>query len=208
MDALILVDLQYDFLPGGALAVDQGHEVLPIACELAQRAPLVVATQDWHPPDHGSFASNHAGRHPGETINLDGLLQVLWPDHCVQGSRGADLHENLRLTRIDAVFRKGQDPTVDSYSGFYDNGRRRATGLADWLRARAVKRVVLTGLATDYCVAATAVDAASEGFEVVVLLDAIRAVELAAGDSERAITRMMAAGVQPMHSRDLTFRHH
>lgn len=206
MDALILVDIQNDFLPGGALAVPHGDEIVPIANTLAARAPLVVATQDWHPAGHGSFASNHAGKKPGEVIELNGLPQVLWPDHCVQGTRGADFAPGLDKSRIAAVFPKGEDPSIDSYSGFFDNGRRRATGLATWLRLRGVDRVVIAGLATDYCVAATALDAVAEGFSVVVAPDAVRGVELKPGDTARALDSMRRAGIQTRESHEIVFR--
>ena len=134
MKTLILVDIQHDFCPGGALPVPGGDEVVPVANRLAAGFDLVVATQDWHPPDHGSFAANHPGKQPVEVIELAGLPQVLWPVHCVQGTAGAAIHSALDVARIGRVFRKGTDPTVDSYSGFFDNGKRQSTGLADYLR--------------------------------------------------------------------------
>lgn len=195
--ALILVDLQNDFLPGGALAVPDGDAVLPLANRYAADPgyELVVATQDWHPPGHGSFASSHPGRAPGEVIDLHGLPQVLWPDHCVQGTPGAELAAGLDRSRVAAVFRKGTDPRIDSYSAFFDNGHRKATGLGDWLRERHVDEVHVLGLATDYCVRFTALDAVALGFRVVLLEDASRGVELAPGDVARAIAAMRDAGV-------------
>ena len=193
--ALVLVDLQYDFCPGGALAVAHGDETIEVANRVARHFDTVVATQDWHPADHRSFAPQHEGKRPYDVIDLDGLDQVLWPPHCVQGSRGAALHDDLDRGRIAHVFPKGTDPSVDSYSGFWDNGRRRSTGLADWLRARGVTTVYVLGLATDYCVKATALDAVGEGFTTYVVEDGCRAVELAPGDGERAIEAMRAAGV-------------
>jgi nicotinamidase/pyrazinamidase len=194
--ALVLVDIQNDFCPGGALAVAEGDRVVGVADRLAGRFDLVVATQDWHPPDHKSFAANHPGRSPGEVVELHGLEQVLWPVHCVQGSTGAELRPDLDLGAIDRVFRKGSDPEVDSYSGFYDNGHRHSTGLAEYLRERGVERVVMMGLATDYCVKFTALDAVREGFAVTVVEDGCRAVELSPGDSAAAIEAMRAAGVE------------
>jgi nicotinamidase/pyrazinamidase len=194
--ALVLVDIQNDFCPGGALAVAEGDRVVGVADRLAGRFDLVVATQDWHPPDHKSFAANHPGRSPGEVVELHGLKQVLWPVHCVQGSTGAELRPDLDLGAIDRVFRKGSDPEVDSYSGFYDNGHRHSTGLAEYLRERGVERVVMMGLATDYCVKFTALDAVREGFAVTVVEDGCRAVELSPGDSAAAIEAMRAAGVE------------
>src|SRR5688572_15626086 len=152
--ALVLVDLQNDFCPGGALAVADGDRVVPLANALARskKFDLVVATQDWHPPDHASFAANHPGREVGDHIDLEGLPQILWPAHCVQGTWGAGLHPALDATRIDKVFQKGIDPALDSYSGFFDNGHRRSTGLGDYLKAAGITDVYILGLATDYCV--------------------------------------------------------
>ena len=194
--ALILVDLQPDFLPGGALAVANGDAVLAPALTLIDRFSWVVATQDWHPPGHGSFASSHPGRRPGEQIELAGLPQVLWPDHCVQGSPGAELAPALaaRRSELSAVFRKGTDANIDSYSGFFDNGRRRATGLDSWLAERGIRAVVIVGLALDYCVKFTALDALSLGLDTYLVRDATRAVELAPGDGERALAEIEAAG--------------
>lgn len=196
--ALLLVDLQHDFLPGGALAVADGDAVLAPALRHIEsgRYDVIVATQDWHPPGHESFASAHAGGEVGTLTELHGLPQVLWPDHCVQGSRGAELHPSLPLDRIDAIFQKGTDPTVDSYSGFFDNGRRHDTGLSAFLRDRQVTRVTVLGLATDYCVKWTALDARSEGFDVRLLTEASRGVELNPGDVERALGELRAAGVE------------
>lgn len=196
MRALILVDLQNDFLPGGALAVARGDETIAVANRLAPKFGYVVATQDWHPADHQSFAVQHEGRRPGELVELHGLPQVLWPVHCVQGSAGADFAPGLELDKVHAIFLKGQDPTVDSYSGFFDNGRRHDTGLASHLRERGVSEVWVMGLATDYCVKWTALDARDQGFEVVFVEDGSRGVELAPGDCERAIAELKAAGVR------------
>lgn len=195
MNALLLIDIQYDFLPGGALAVGEGDAVIPAANALMPRFPLVVASQDWHPPDHGSFASVQ-GAGPGTMGTLHGLPQVMWPDHCVQGTRGADLAAELDTRRVEAIFRKGVDPTVDSYSAFWDNGRRRSTGLAGYLRARGVTDLVVCGLATDYCVRFTALDAVDAGFGVTLALAACRGVELAPGDVERALFELQAKGVR------------
>jgi nicotinamidase/pyrazinamidase len=192
--ALILVDIQNDFLPGGALAVPQGDTVIPVANQLMRQFELVVATQDWHPPGHVSFAVNHPGRRLYETIDVDGLQQTLWPVHCVQWTGGARLAPSLETGRITRVFPKGVDPSVDSYSGFFDNGRRRVTGLADWLRGRAVDELVICGLATDYCVRATVLDAVSEGFRVRLAVDACRGVDVSPNDSARAIDEMARAG--------------
>ncbi len=194
MRALVLVDLQYDFLPGGALAVSHGQETIAVAQRLIPKFDIVVATQDWHPRDHHSFAANHPGKSPGEMIDVGGLPQVLWPVHCVQNSRGAELHEALERGKITAVFRKGIDPELDSYSGFYDNGHKKATGLADWLHQKKVNRLYVLGLATDYCVKFTVLDGRQLGFDVWLVEDGCRAVDLAPGDGDRAVVAMRAAG--------------
>src|SRR5512142_3333330 len=148
MRALILVDLQYDFCPGGALAVGRGDETVAVANRVMPHFTTIAATQDWHPSDHGSLVANHPGKQPYQVIDLYGLSQVLWPVHCVQGTRGAELHDDLDHAKIHEVFRKGSDPTVDSYSGFFDNGKRNKTGLASWLEQRWIKQVYVMGLAT------------------------------------------------------------
>ena len=201
--ALILVDLQYDFLPGGALAVPHGDQVLPIAralMTLRSRFDAIVATQDWHPPDHISFASNHEGMKPGQLIEVDGHSQVLWPVHCVQGSPGAEIATEISRDALSAIFPKGMDHEVDSYSGFYDNDHRRDTGLADWLRERGVDTLYVMGLATDYCVKYTVLDALSEGFNVYLIEDGCRGVELTEGDIAHAIEVMKEAGVRVIQS--------
>lgn len=195
MKSLLLIDIQNDFLPGGALAVPDGDQVIPVANRLMPHYPLVVATQDWHPGDHLSFASQHPGKKPGDRIQLDGVEQILWPDHCVQGTEGAEFAAALNLGAVEQIVRKGTDRSIDSYSGFFDNARRRATGLEDFLRSRAVDEVHVMGLATDYCVKFTALDAIDLGFSTVLLLEGTRAVELCEGDCQRAIEEMRAAGV-------------
>lgn len=194
--ALIVVDVQNDFLPGGALGVRDGDAVVAPINARMDAYDLVVATQDWHPVDHGSFAANHAGRAPGEVIDLEGLPQVLWPTHCVQHTAGAAFAPLLRVELFDRVFRKGTDPRVDSYSGLFDNGHRHATGLADYLREQGIRAVDVCGIATDYCVKFTALDARAEGFDVTLIADASRGVDLAPGDVGRAIEAMRAAGVR------------
>jgi nicotinamidase/pyrazinamidase len=194
MRALLLVDIQYDFLPGGALAVPRGDEVIAVANRLQPAFEIVVASQDWHPRGHGSFASSHPGRRVGEIAELGGLPQVMWPDHCVQGTHGAELASALSMQRVEAIFRKGTDPTIDSYSAFFDNGHRKSTGLGDYLRGMGVHEVTLVGLATDYCVRFSALDARTQGFQVVVVEDGCRGVELAPGDSARALAAVREAG--------------
>lgn len=185
MKALILVDIQHDFLPGGALEVPAGNEIIPLANQLQDNFDLVVATQDWHPQNHKSFASNHNDKEPFDKIELHGLDQVLWPNHCVQGSYGAEFAEQLHTNKIEAIFRKGTNPEIDSYSGFYDNGHQKSTGLADFLRGRNVNDVYLTGLAGDICVYFTALDAIKEGFNTYLLEDATRPLDQDAFDKAK-----------------------
>ena len=206
MRALILVDIQNDFCLGGALAVPQGDEVVAVANRLMDHADLIVATQDWHPADHGSFAANHPGRSPFEMAELGGLPQVLWPVHCVAWTGGALFHPDLDTKRIHQVFPKGTDPTIDSYSGFFDNGRRKATGLGDWLKARQVDEVLIVGLATDYCVKATAMDAMDLGFRTILVEDACRGVGLGDQDIPEAIRTMRNRGITVTTSRAIQAR--
>ena len=182
MKALILVDIQNDFLPGGALAVPDGDKVIPVANALQGVFPLVVATKDWHPAHHGSFAESHLGTKVFEQIELNGLPQTLWPVHCVQNTPGAELAAALNRERIAEVFPKGTDAGIDSYSGFFDNGHRKSTGLGEWLKAKGVTEVFVCGLATDYCVKFTALDAAQMGFKTHLVEDASRGVNLRPDD--------------------------
>jgi len=204
MKALILVDIQNDFLPGGALAVQGGVEVIPMANRMSERFELVVATRDWHPPDHRSFAATHPGHRPGDVIELNGLSQTLWPVHCVQGTPGAEFAEGLHRRPVARVFDKGTERDVDSYSGFFDNGHRRGTGLELFLRERGVETVYVMGLALDVCVLATALDAVRLGFETYVIEDGCRAVELRPGDGARALATMDGAGVHLIGSNEIT----
>ncbi len=197
MKALIIVDVQRDFLPGGALPVPEGDAVIPVLNRIQARYPLVALTQDWHPPDHLSFASQYPGHRPFDRIQLEGLDQVLWPDHCVWNSPGAALAETLDTGRAAAIFRKGMDRRVDSYSGFFDNGRRRKTGLAEWLRGLGVTEVHVGGLAADYCVAYTARDAAELGFDVVVLEDATRPISAQGFEQIAAELRQRGVRIAP-----------
>ncbi|GAB4324942.1 MAG: bifunctional nicotinamidase/pyrazinamidase [Candidatus Sumerlaeia bacterium] len=203
MRALILVDIQNDFCPGGALPVPRGNEVVAVANRLMPLFDLVVATQDWHPLDHWSFAVNHRGMKPGDVIILDGIEQILWPEHCVQDTRGAEFHPDLNLSGVDEVFRKGTDPRIDSYSAFFDNARRRATGLNAYLVEKGVREVFVCGLATDYCVKFTALDAVQLGYETALIEDACRGVELKPGDVAGALAAMQKAGVRILRSPDL-----
>ena len=193
--ALIVVDVQNDFLPGGSLAVPGGDEVVPAVNALAERYQVVVVTQDWHVPGHLSFASAHAGRRPFDTVEMPYGPQVLWPDHCVQGSTGAELAPGLELTKAQLVIRKGHHPAVDSYSAFREADRATPTGLAGYLRERGLRRLVVCGLATDFCVAWTALDGRAAGVEVAVVEDACRAIDLD-GSLARAWAQMAEAGIQ------------
>lgn len=196
MNALILVDIQNDFLPGGALAVPGGDEIIQPANRLMEDFQIIVATQDWHPPDHGSFAVNHPGRSVFETIDLHGLPQTLWPIHCVQHTGGALFAPGLDTRRVTRVFQKGTRPEIDSYSGFHDNGRRHSTGMAEWLRGHAVTHLTICGLATDYCVKFTALDALAEEFHATLHLPACRGVNLQPGDVDAAIEEMRSKGMR------------
>jgi nicotinamidase/pyrazinamidase len=203
MKALIIVDLQNDFLPGGALPVPHGHEVISLANELQRRFELVLATQDWHPADHGSFAANHAGKKPGDRIILDGIEQILWPVHCVQNTRGAEFAPSFETRGIAHVFHKGIDPVIDSYSTFFDNAHRRHTGLAHYLEERSIKDIYLLGLALDYCVKYSALDARELGLNTHVILDGCRGIELEPGDIDQALEEIRRAGATMLKSSDL-----
>jgi nicotinamidase/pyrazinamidase len=202
-EVLLVVDVQYDFMPGGALAVARGDEVVPVINRLAKAFSHVVLTQDWHPASHVSFASNHAGRAPFETIAMPYGEQVLWPPHCVQGTQGAALHRDLDVPHARLIVRKGHHEHVDSYSAFVEADRTTPTGLAGYLRETGAKRVWLAGLATDYCVAWSALDARAAGFEASVIEDACRAIDLN-GSLDRAWSDMRAAGVARVRSDDVT----
>ena len=200
--ALLLVDIQNDFMPCGALPVPDGDAIVPVVNRLQPQFDLVVASQDWHPPGHMSFASSHPGREPFEVTQVDGLEQILWPDHCVQGSHGAEFVPELDTRRIEAIIRKGTNPRIDSYSALFDNGHRKATGLADFLRGRGIDSVCIAGLAADVCVLYTALDAVREGFETSLITDATRGVDMQAGDVESAFADMRAAGVRMRSAAD------
>jgi nicotinamidase/pyrazinamidase len=201
--ALIIVDVQNDFLPGGALPVPQGDEIIPVANELQREFELVVATQDWHPADHGSFAANHPGRKPGDRIMLDGIEQILWPVHCVQNTHGAEFAPSFETRGVARVFKKGTDPHIDSYSAFFDNAHRRATGLGDFLKERAVTDIYLLGLALDYCVKFSVLDARQLRLNAHVIVDGCRAIALEAGDVEKALDKMQSSGATLLRSGEL-----
>ena len=196
---LVVVDVQNDFCAGGALAVPNGDAVVPVVNELIPKFESVVFTQDWHPAGHSSFASTHEGKSPFEMVALDYGEQVLWPDHCVQGSRGADFHPDLNTAGATMVVRKGFRRHVDSYSAFYENDRSTVTGLTGFLRTLGAKKLVMVGLATDFCVAYSALDARHEGFDVTVVMSGCRAIDLD-GSLSSALANMDAAGIHRVES--------
>jgi nicotinamidase/pyrazinamidase len=200
MKVLLLIDIQNDFVPGGSLAVSGGHEIIPICNVIQPHFDLVVATQDWHPENHKSFAKTHS-KAIFDVINLNGLEQVLWPDHCVQGTTGAEFSADLNMNKVEAIFRKGTDANIDSYSGFYDNGHRKTTGLADYLRGKGVTDVYIAGLAADYCVYYTALDSLAEGFSTFIVENAVRAIKTE--DYEKAKEVIIGKGGQIIMSVDI-----
>lgn len=203
MRALLLVDIQNDFMPFGSLPVPHGDEVVGVANRLATKFEIVIATQDWHPPDHGSFASSHPGHVPGDMVDLAGVDQVLWPEHCVQETPGASFHSALDITRIQHVVRKGTDRDIDSYSAFYDNAHRKDTRLRELLSDRGVHSICIAGVATDYCVKYTALDGRASGIDVSVVIDGVRAVNLSPNDGEAAVAEMRQAGCTILHESEV-----
>ena len=194
-DLLLLVDIQNDFCPGGALGVAEGDDIIPIANQLQQHFQHVVLTQDWHPAGHHSFASSHPGKRPHETIEMPYGTQVLWPDHCVQGTRGADFHADLQIDKARLIIRKGIYPHIDSYSAFQENDHKTPTGLAGYLRELAITRLFICGLATDFCVTWSALDARAADLDVLVVEDACRGIDVD-GSMAKAYEQMQAAGVR------------
>ena len=201
-DALLVVDVQNDFCPGGALAVAGGDKVVPVIQRIAPLFDHIILTQDWHTPNHQSFASTHPGKHPFEQINVSYGEQILWPDHCVQGSSGAEFHPALHLPQAELILRKGFRPQIDSYSAFFENDRTTATGLASYLKERGITRVFLAGLAYDYCVGFSALDARRLGIPAVIIRDATRAIDLN-GSVERMEAEFATAGVEVVDSSEL-----
>jgi nicotinamidase/pyrazinamidase len=193
--ALIVIDLQNDFCPGGALAVDGGDEIVPLINDMVQAFDHVILTQDWHPMHHSSFASSHPGKAPFQTIEMPYGQQKLWPDHCIQGSGGSSFHPHFNRTKAELIIRKGFRKEIDSYSAFFENDHATPTGLAGYLRERGIFSVTLVGLATDFCVAFSALDAVAQGFGTTVKLDACRGIDLA-GSMQAMLGKMQAAGVQ------------
>lgn len=203
MNALIIIDVQNDFMPGGALAVPQGDEIVPLINDLQDKFDLVVATQDWHPEAHASFASSHEGSEEFDVIKIDGLDQVLWPEHCIQNSQGAEFHPDLKTSKIEAIFRKGTNRNIDSYSGFYDNAHLKSTGLAGYLKEKQIKNLFFAGLAAEYCVHFSVIDAIGEGFNTVLIEDATR--PLKQEDFEKSKLEILRKGGQIIKSQELKF---
>ncbi|MDI6791593.1 MAG: bifunctional nicotinamidase/pyrazinamidase [bacterium] len=193
-EALLIIDVQNDFCPEGALPVPEGDRIVPLINQLMQGFDIIIATQDWHPPGHKSFASAHPGKEPFETVDLQGTVQVLWSDHCVQGSRGAQLLSGLDTKPIRMILRKGMNPEVDSYSGFRDNSKTTITGLDGCLKALGIEHIYLVGLATDFCVYFTAMDGLENGYKVTIILDATRGINVPEGSMEEKLTRFRNSG--------------
>jgi nicotinamidase/pyrazinamidase len=200
--ALIMVDIQNDFCPGGNLAVPDGDAIVKIANQLQPLFDVVIATKDWHPHDHMSFASNHEGSAVGEVIPVHGIPQILWPDHCVQESSGSEFHPELDTSRITRIFYKGTDRTVDSYSAFFDNEHLRSTRLTEYLRELEIESIYVIGLATDYCVKYSCLDAVHEGFDTHVIIDGCRGIDLQPRDIDKALAEMRAVGVKIVSLQD------
>ncbi len=204
--ALLLVDIQNDFCTGGSLAVPCADEIVTAVNQIQCHFDCIVATQDWHPANHASFVTNHPGYNLNDTVVLESIPQILWPVHCVQNTVGAEFHPLLEKKHFSAVFHKGIDPLIDSYSAFFDNAHQRSTGLADYLHQQEIQEVYIVGLATDYCVKYSALDAAQLGFKVYVIEDACRGIEFNPGDIAKACEEMRAVGVEIIQSRDLMRR--
>lgn len=187
MNALLIIDIQNDFLPGGSLAVNDGNIIIPTINELQTQYEIVVATQDWHPEYHKSFITQHPGKKVFEKTELNGLMQTLWPEHCVQDCWGAQFPSNLSLKKVAAIFRKGMNPDIDSYSGFYDNARLSNTGLDGYLKSKNITAIDICGLAADYCVYFTALDALALGFDTTILLDATKAIDVHGFEEKKSI---------------------
>ena len=196
MNALLIVDLQNDFVPGGALPAPHGDHLAPIINKVMDSFPLILAIKDWHPINHVSFAVNHSGKKIGDVIKVEGLDQILWPVHCVQNTPGSEFVPDLRKDRIEKVFYKGNDPDVDDYSGFFDNAKKRDTGLEKYLRDQGIGEITIVGIATDYCVLYSALDGLGIGFEVSILREACCAINLHPGDGERALEKMKNKGAK------------
>lgn len=201
MKTLIIVDVQNDFMPGGALAVPKGDEILPVVNSIQHKFDLIIATQDWHPENHASFAATHSGKKEFDIIDLNGIDQVLWPVHCVQNTEGANFHEDLKTAKIEAIFRKGTNPEIDSYSGFYDNAHLKSTGLTGYLKEKGATELFFCGLAAEYCVYFSVKDALGEGFKASLIEDATRALNLS--DFEAAKKEIKKNGGRVISSEEI-----
>ncbi len=203
MKALVIIDMQNDFLEGGALEVPKSNKIIPIINEIQKKFKLKIFTQDWHPVNHKSFASNHPQYNLYDVIDLNGIQQVLWPDHCVQITFGAEIHKDVSFPNNAHIIRKGMDPNVDSYSGFFDNGRVHSTGLELFLKEKNVKDIYICGLATDYCVKYTAIDSAELNFKTYLVVDATQAVNINPDDFDKAVNEMENKGIIIIHSKNI-----
>lgn len=201
MKTLVIIDVQNDFIPGGSLEIVNGDRIIPVINQLQEKFDLIIATQDWHPLDHMSFASNHTDKKPFEKVLVEGIEETLWPDHCVQGTQGAEFPPELQTNRIAAIFRKGMDPRVDSYSGFYDNHHQISTGLSGYLREKGVTKIYFCGLAADICVYFTIKDAISEGFSAILIEDASQPLNME--DFESIKKRLVTKGVKIKNSLEI-----
>ena len=199
-DALIIVDMQNDFMPGGALSVDEGDQIIDSINKVAEifkeNNGIIVLTQDWHPKNHMSFASSHTGKDPGVEFHSEGIGPILWPDHCIQGSKGANFHDKLKVTLAHAIIRKGYNPKVDSYSGFIENDKKSETGLAGYLNSLKIKRIFICGLALDYCCYFTALDGFNFGFDVYFLVNLTRGIDLPPGNISKSLQHMRDKGIK------------
>jgi len=202
MKALLIVDIQNDFCPGGALEVPEGDTIIPVINKLSQQFDAVIQTQDWHPEGHSSFASSHGGKNPFDTIEMPYGEQVLWPDHCVQGSQGADFHPDLKTNQSQLIIRKGFRKDIDSYSTFYENDHRTTTGLTGYLTERNIDTLYIAGLATDFCVKWSVLDGLKEGFDLYVIEDAVKGIDIE-GSVDQAWTEMLQDGAQKISSKKL-----
>ena len=202
MKALLIVDIQYDFCPGGALAVPDGDTIIPTVNQLIDHFDVIVQTQDWHPEGHSSFASSHEGKEPFDTVEMDYGTQVLWPDHCVQGSKGAEFHEDLNTLKSQVIIRKGFRRMIDSYSTFFENDQKTATGLTGYLKQRGITDLYTVGLATDFCVKWSILDGIDEGFNMHIVEDAVKGIDLN-GSIVKAWEEMKKKGVRVTQSEDI-----
>ncbi|MBB6459931.1 bifunctional nicotinamidase/pyrazinamidase [Flammeovirga kamogawensis] len=203
MRALLIIDVQNDFIPGGALQVPEGDHIIPIINNISSKFDVVVATKDWHPIEHKSFAKNHKKKEIGEIVELNGLPQILWPEHCVENTDGAEFVSSLNTEHIDAVFKKGTDPEVDSYSGFFDNDKRNDTGLNKFLTLKGVTEIYVAGLATEYCVKFTALDAKGCGYKTFLIEDATRGVNIKPTDVQNAVIDLKVSGIKIVNSKEI-----